>query len=227
MLKFINDTDEEIQIALPPKEGEDPVKIALAPDEEYTFEDDVANMFIVSDTQPEEPEGETEASEDDKTDEQAEEKTEEKTTEEVAETTSEADDSSAKEEVAKAVAETEAKFAEEKAALMRERRALMSEKAEAKFNTLVREGRAMPSQKKAYMALSLHEDPVVVAEGKTESVSSLLNQLMESAPAARSLYEEEGADGEKEKKAELTPEEKEVAERLGVSEEELLSHKEK
>ena len=84
----------------------------------------------------------------------------------------------------------------------------------------------MPAQKEDYIALYLHEGEVTLAEGKTKTVPELLESLMESAPA-HSLYEEKGKDGEGKDEPELTSEEKEVAEKLGVSEQDLINHKKK
>ena len=84
----------------------------------------------------------------------------------------------------------------------------------------------MPAQKEDYIALYLHEGEVALAEGKTKTVPELLESLMESAPA-HSLYEEKGKDGEGKDEPELTSEEKEVAEKLGVSEQDLINHKKK
>ena len=114
-------------------------------------------------------------------------------------------------------------IAKEKAALAEEKRALLAEKAEMKFNKLCESGKLVPAQKEAYMALAAHEGEVALAEGKTESVSTLLENLLESAPAHR-LMEEEGKTGEDEDKTDLSDEDKEVAERLGVSIDELQAN---
>lgn len=247
MIKYLNDTDEEVKLTLPPKEGEDlPTEITVKAGEEIEITDDVAYGFLHYDlgakkvedegkkedgedkTEPEpeaQPETEPEAGEkaaegDVKEETEAEGKTEEKTEDENAEEGEKTD------EKADAVAEAEAKLSEERAKLAEEKRALALEKAETKFTKLCEAGRAVPAQKEDYIALYLHEGEVALAEGKTKTVPELLESLMESAPA-HSLYEEEGKDGEGKDEPELTSEEKEVAEKLGVSEQDLINHKKK
>jgi len=247
MIKYLNDTDEEVKLTLPPKEGEDlPTEITVKAGEEIEITDDVAYGFLHYDlgakkvedegkkedgedkTEPEpeaQPETEPEAGEkvaegDVKEETEAEGETEEKTEDENAEEGEKTD------EKADAVAEAEAKLSEERAKLAEEKRALALEKAETKFAKLCEAGRAVPAQKEDYIALYLHEGEVALAEGKTKTVPELLESLMESAPA-HSLYEEEGKDGEGKDEPELTSEEKEVAEKLGVSEQDLINHKKK
>ncbi|MBR0414800.1 MAG: hypothetical protein IJI67_07005 [Clostridia bacterium] len=246
MIKYLNDTDEEVKLTLPPKEGEDlPTEITVKAGEEIEITDDVAYGFLHYDlgakkvedegkkedgedkTEPEpeiQPETEPEAGEkaaegDAKEETEAEDETEAKTEDENAE------EGEKTEEKAK-LEEAEAKLSEERAKLAEEKRALALEKAETKFSKLCEAGRAVPAQKEDYIALYLHEGEVTLAEGKTKTVPELLESLMESAPA-HSLYEEEGKDGEGKDEPELTSEEKEVAERLGVSEQDLINHKKK
>ena len=246
MIKYLNDTDEEVKLTLPPKEGEDlPTEITVKAGEEIEITDDVAYGFLHYDlgakkvedegkkedgedkTEPEpeiQPETEPEAGEkaaegDAKEETEAEDETEAKTEDENAE------EGEKTEEKAK-LEEAEAKLSEERAKLAEEKRALALEKAETKFSKLCEAGRAVPAQKEDYIALYLHEGEVTLAEGKTKTVPELLESLMESAPA-HSLYEEEGKDGEGKDGPELTSEEKEVAERLGVSEQDLINHKKK
>ena len=132
-------------------------------------------------------------------------------------------DDDEKDDTAKA---EEKKLAEEKAKLAEEKRKLLEEKAEMKFSKLCESGKAVPAQRDAYMALAAHESEVTLAEGKTESVSTLLESLFESAPA-HSLNEEEGESGDGKSEVELSDEEKEVAERFGNTEEEIKANKEK
>ena len=117
-------------------------------------------------------------------------------------------------------------IAKEKAILAEEKRKILMEKAEMKFAKLCESGKAVPAQKDAFMALAANEGKVALAEGKTESVSTLLENLFESAPAHR-LMEEEGESGDGESETELSDEEKEVAERFGNTEEEIKANKEK
>lgn len=237
MIKYLNDTDEEVKLTLPPKKGEDlPTEITVKAGEEIEITDDVAYGFLHYDLSAKkvEDEGKKEDGED-KTEPEAGEKAAEgdvkEETEAEGETEEKTEDENAEEgektdEKADAVAEAEAKLSEERAKLAEEKRVLALEKAEAKFTKLCEAGRAVPAQKEDYIALYLHEGEVVLAEGKTKTVPELLESLMESAPA-HSLYEEEGKDGEGKDEPELTSEEKEVAERLGVSEQDLINHKKK
>lgn len=137
-----------------------------------------------------------------------------------------ADDDKGDNEKDDATKAEEKKLADEKAKLAEEKRKLLEEKAEMKFNKLCESGKAVPAQRNAYMALATHESEVALAEGKTESVSTLLENLFESAPA-HSLNEEEGESGDGESEVELSDEEKEVAERFGNTEEEIKANKEK
>ncbi len=124
-----------------------------------------------------------------------------------------------KAEVEGAVAEKTA-LAEERAKLAEERAAIAREKAELTFTKLCEEGRAVPAQKEAYMALAENSREVALAEGKTITTTELLKNLFESAPV-RSLMEEEGKDGEGEAEIELSDDDKHVAEMFGNSEDEL------
>jgi len=117
-------------------------------------------------------------------------------------------------------------LAEEREAIAAERKALMEEKAKLSFDKFCAEGKLVPSQKEAFMALAGQSTEVAYAEGKSKPVAELLNEFVESAPA-HSLYKEEGAGGDGDPKPELTADEKEVAATLGISEKELLKSKEK
>lgn len=117
-------------------------------------------------------------------------------------------------------------LAEEREAIAAERKALMEEKAQLSFDKFCAEGKLVPSQKEAFMALAGQSTEVAYAEGKSKPVAELLNEFVESAPA-HSLYKEEGAGGDGDPKPELTADEKEVAATLGISEKELLKSKEK
>lgn len=230
MLIYRNTTDSEVKLKLPPKEGEDiPSEVVVAAGADYEIDDDTAKFFLNYDLHATKVEGTAEAapestneavSEDsDKDEAKAEEPAEapaEKSKEDKPAKVEEAKVSEADARMAK-VAEAEAKLAEE-------RRAFDAEKAEKKFEKYVAEGKATPAQKEAFMALSLNESAVCVREGKEEKVSDLLTTLFESA-APRSLYEEQGAEGEGEEEPELTSDEKEVAEVFGNSEEDIKAIK--
>ena len=136
------------------------------------------------------------------------------------------DDDEDEDETDEKESDEKSEIAKEKAALAEEKHKILMEKAEMKFDKLCESGKAVPAQKDAYMALAAHEGEVALAEGKTESVSTLLENLFESAPAHR-LMEEEGESGDGESETELSDEEKEVAERFGNTEEEIKANKEK
>lgn len=128
--------------------------------------------------------------------------------EEKADTTSGDDNSTVSEEVEnerKALAEERAKLAEERASLQ--------------FDKLCESGKVVPAQKKSFMALATRSG-AALAEGE-KTVSELLNDFIESAPA-HSLMEEKGSNGESEKDdVELTDEDKQVAEMFGNTEEDI------
>lgn len=165
-----------------------------------------------------------------------EEKTEGEATEEGAETEGEekAEEAEAEQEEAETKDEEtteeeatekveEAKLSEERKALAEERAKLAEERAEMTFTKLCEEGRVVPAQKEAYMALA-SKGGYHVAEGDTKTIAELLNDFIQSAPKC-SLMEEEGTEGEGSSEPEITPEEKSVAEQFGNTEEELKNYK--
>lgn len=117
----------------------------------------------------------------------------------------------------------EAKLSEERKALAEERAKLAEERAEMTFTKLCEEGRVVPAQKEAYMALA-SKGGYHLAEGESKTIAELLNEFIQSAPK-RSLMEEEGKDGEGDSDPEVTPEEISVAEQFGNTEEELKNYK--
>lgn len=234
MLKYINDTNEEVKLTLPPKEGEDlPTEITVAAGEEIEIDNAMAQGFLhyeldakkVEDEQTDNDDGANNVENDTETQGQTE--TSESEVKENDESdvdklsVSEPNDEDGKETVA---AEAEAKLQEERLKLAEERRILAREKAELRFKKLCETGRAVPAQKDDFMALFLHEGVVTLAEGNTKTVPELLESLMESAAQHSLLEGEQGKDGEGEVTPELTSEDKEVAERFGVTEQELINH---
>lgn len=122
------------------------------------------------------------------------------------------------------VSEEQKKLNDEKAELAKEKAKLVAEKAEMKFATLVSEGKLVPAQKDAFMALSTKATgEVAVAEGETQSVSELLESLVENGRSIK-VGEEDGENGDgngDEDEVELTEEDKETAAQFGNTEEEL------
>lgn len=107
----------------------------------------------------------------------------------------------------------------ERKALAEERAKLAEERASLQFDKLCESGKVVPAQKKSFMALATRSGAALAEGGKT--VSELLNDFIESAPA-HSLMEEKGSNGESEKDdVELTDEDKQVAEMFGNSEEDI------
>lgn len=107
----------------------------------------------------------------------------------------------------------------ERKALAEERAKLAEERASLQFDKLCESGKVVPAQKKSFMALATRSGDAL-AEGE-KTVSELLNDFIESAPA-HSLMEEKGSNGESEKDdVELTDEDKQVAEMFGNSEEDI------
>ncbi len=116
-------------------------------------------------------------------------------------------------------------LAEERQALAEERAKLAEEKAEMDFAKLCEAGKAVPAQKDAYMALRAYGQGAALAEGNEKDISKLLDNFIESAPA-HGLMEEKGMNGDGDDKgAELSDEEKEVAEVFGNTAEEIKANR--
>ena len=102
-------------------------------------------------------------------------------------------------------------LADREAAVAAKERELSEKAAEASFATLLSEGKVVPAQKEAYIALSSQsETSVELSDGVTKSVSTLLSEFLGKMPKGLKLSEEEGVPGGDDNKddVELTSEEK-------------------
>ena len=211
MLIYKNDSGSEVKFKIPSGDNKEiPTEKVLADGEEFVIpkeqETEVLNWYLNG--------SKVDNESTDKNDENKD-KTENENTEDNSEEGNAEEDTGEKVE--------EAKLSEERKALAEERAKLAEERAEMNFAKLCEEGRLVPAQKDAYMALA-SKGGYHLAEGDKKTVAELLNDFIMSAPK-RSLMEEEGKDGEGDKEPEITPEEKSVAEQFGNTEEELKNYK--
>jgi hypothetical protein len=95
--------------------------------------------------------------------------------------------------------------------------------ADKLYSDLLHEGKIVPAQKAAFIALSTAATTgtISLADESTTSLSELLTNLFKAAPK-RISFGEDGADGDEAKTPydELSEEEKAATERLGVTPEE-------
>lgn len=115
----------------------------------------------------------------------------------------------------KALADREAAIAEKEAALAKKA-------AEAKFNKLLSDGKVVPAQKEAFMALSeVASQEIHLSDDETKTVDTLLSEFIESSPALN-LTDEKGAESDDNgggEEVELGDEDKKTIERYGLNEE--------
>lgn len=118
-------------------------------------------------------------------------------------------------------------LADREAAVAAKEKELSDQKAEADYERLLSEGKIVPAQKDAFIALSAQGSATVeLSDGESKTVSVLLSELFEAAPKLN--LGEEGAEGD-DKKAEddveLSDEEKATAKKLGISEDDMKATK--
>lgn len=121
----------------------------------------------------------------------------------------------------------EQELADREAAVAKREAALSEKTAEAEFEKLLSEGKVVPAQKEAFIALSTQSDTAVeLSDGVTKSVSTLLSEFLSKMPKGFKLSEEEGVSGgdKKEDDVELTSEEKSLTD-FGLTEEDLKETK--
>lgn len=115
----------------------------------------------------------------------------------------------------KALADREAAIAEKEAALAKKA-------AEAKFDKLLSDGKVVPAQKEAFMALSeVASQEIHLSDDETKTVDTLLSEFIESSPALN-LTDEKGAESDDNgggEEIELGDEDKKTIERYGLNEE--------
>ena len=121
----------------------------------------------------------------------------------------------------------EKELADREAALAKRERELADKEAEAQFEKLLSDGKVVPAQKDAYLALSSQSNTSVeLADGAKKSVAVLLSEFLEKTPKGIFLDEKGVADGDKEadEDVELTDDEKSLT-GFGVTEKELKETK--
>ena len=115
----------------------------------------------------------------------------------------------------KALADREAAIAEKEAALAKKA-------AEAKFDKLLSDGKVVPAQKEAFMALSeVASQEIHLSDDETKTVDTLLSEFIESSPALN-LTDEKGAESDDNgggEEVELGDDDKKTIERYGLNEE--------
>lgn len=120
----------------------------------------------------------------------------------------------------KALADREAVLAEKEAAVAKR-------DAEAKFNKLLSDGKVVPAQKDAFMALSeASSTEIHLSDDETKTVDTLLSEFIEASPKLN-LTDEKGTDGEGNgggDEVQLSEDEQSLTD-LGLSEEDLKETK--
>lgn len=120
----------------------------------------------------------------------------------------------------KALADREAVLAEKEAAAAKR-------DAEAKFNKLLSDGKVVPAQKDAFMALSeASSTEIHLSDDETKTVDTLLSEFIEASPKLN-LTDEKGTDGEGNgggDEVQLSEDEQSLT-NLGLSEEDLKETK--
>ena len=120
----------------------------------------------------------------------------------------------------KALADREAVLAEKEAAAAKR-------DAEAKFNKLLSDGKVVPAQKDAFMALSeASSTEIHLSDDETKTVDTLLSEFIEASPKLN-LTDEKGTDGEGNgggDEIQLSEDEQSLTD-LGLSEEDLKETK--
>lgn len=133
------------------------------------------------------------------------------------------------EEEGEELSEKEKQLAEREAAAAKKEAELAEKEANAEYARLLSEGKIVPAQKDAFIALSSKGSASVeLADGESKTVSVLLAELFEAAPKGKHLSEEgkEGGEGgEQDEDVELSDEEKSLANDFGNTPEEVAEFK--
>ena len=118
-------------------------------------------------------------------------------------------------------------LADREAAVAAKDKELSDKQAAADYERLLSEGKIVPAQKDAFIALSAQGSATVeLSDGESKTVSVLLSELFEAAP--KIALGEQGAGGEggeAEDDVELSDEEKATAVSLNISEDEMKATK--
>lgn len=129
---------------------------------------------------------------------------------------------------AKKLSDERAAFEVEKAEFAKQKAELSAKEAEAEYQKLLSEGKILPAQKDAYMALcTAREQKVQLSDKETKSVQTLLSEFFAAMPDMRLLSEDGGAgkgegDGDE---VELSDVDKENIERYGLNEDDYKEAK--
>ena len=119
-------------------------------------------------------------------------------------------------------------LADREAAVAKREAELSEQTAEADYERLLSEGKIVPAQKDAFIALSAQGSATIeLSDGESKTVSVLLSELFEAAPKLN-LDDEQGKGGDDKKTeddVELSDEEKATAKKLGISEEDMKATK--
>lgn len=125
------------------------------------------------------------------------------------------------------LSERERALADREAALAEKEAAAAKRDAEAKFNKLLSDGKVVPAQKDAFMALSeASSTEIHLSDDETKTVDTLLSEFIEVGPKLN-LTDEKGTDGEGNgggDEVQLSEDEQSLTD-LGLSEEDLKETK--
>lgn len=125
------------------------------------------------------------------------------------------------------LSERERALADREAALAEKEAAAAKRDAEAKFNKLLSDGKVVPAQKDAFMALSeASSTEIHLSDDETKTVDTLLSEFIEASPKLN-LTDEKGTDGEGNgggDEVQLSEDEQSLTD-LGLSEEDLKETK--
>lgn len=125
------------------------------------------------------------------------------------------------------LSERERALADREAALVEKEAAAAKRDAEAKFNKLLSDGKVVPAQKDAFMALSeASSTEIHLSDDETKTVDTLLSEFIEASPKLN-LTDEKGTDGEGNgggDEVQLSEDEQSLTD-LGLSEEDLKETK--
>ena len=120
------------------------------------------------------------------------------------------------------LSEREKALADREAALAEKEAAAAKRDAEAKFNKLLSDGKVVPAQKDAFMALSeASSTEIHLSDNETKTVDTLLSEFIEASPKLN-LTDEKGTEGEGDgggDEVQLSDEDKETIDRYGLNEE--------
>ena len=128
----------------------------------------------------------------------------------------------------KDIAKREAEIAQREAEVAWREREVARKEAEKKFNALLSDGKVIPAQKEAFLALSeATSEEIHLSDEITKTPAELILEFCEKMPNMRYLSEdgEAGSNNGEGDDVELTEEDKKVIERFGLNEEDYKQAK--